>query len=797
MRVIYGSSIPPSVEGETKGEVRLRVEKLILQKAEIRTPLPEIADLEACTIEPVWWGGDRSGAKRTPRCTPSTNDTARGVSVFAFPSRTLRPQLETYFAHMDSADSGLMLRVVLPASASGTGREVAIGVASVRVDGLSPKHAVGGWFTIVSAESSETIIGRVKLHLSVNYFETSLPPKHQDESPAGKPKPKLSQRAHVDPPTMAKELPPQGGQLAPPGGIPPPLHQPGYADHRVATIDPSLPTGTHVQQQSAFRPDPPSPPAAAAILATEQPSPNSGLPELSGRIDAMFRRGFELRSAMLRASSRGNDDRASNSAARLERVFHVPAAGARETAPSLLDPIRFQLHDDDDDFEAVSTASRASSTVSTSHDDEMYEEMSTQREPTRVHHAAPSTSAPMRPPPAAQQFSSSPVAVATHRLINDPCSFVLTLMRVSVASEGPVGACQFAMRFSRDVLFPSPPQEPVWSPRFALPVDAAAGEFRVPVAAYTTSSRVVLECFLVHRDGANMTLAGIGIVSLLGAASQVVEFRNPATSTIGAQAEISITKRPLTEVAAAHHEGAQSRVENQAEPEPVVITSAPASRLVASPPHADGTQRHGAMPIDHHDDRYRRAAQPATPHMTMPTLHFAHTTEPRAEPAATWSAPRFVMELAVTGAKGIPKVSVLGQRDAFAPRLVIAVGELISTDGHCFDEWACETDCWVAPPATEKPPVPALRTILNVAGVKKDLARLTLKVMAWTSPREPPFIGNGITTEELVVGCIDVGTVEIDLRPHTRFNAPPTEGWYHLRAAGANIGQLMARCVVG
>ncbi|PWV00326.1 hypothetical protein C4B63_7g153 [Trypanosoma cruzi] len=157
MRLFYGSSLPPGLEGPTRGELRIRIEKLLLKDDLVTRGIssdvphagsrPYAVPVDHCAVNPLFWGEQNP----TCHCVPATPGKPRGVVTLVYPLKTYEPQFREYLLHMShSEQKGLQISVFVPTSYSGRHRSVPVGKSIVALDTLKPSSPVSGWFTIMS-----------------------------------------------------------------------------------------------------------------------------------------------------------------------------------------------------------------------------------------------------------------------------------------------------------------------------------------------------------------------------------------------------------------------------------------------------------------------------------------------------------------------------------------------------------------------------------------------------------------------------------------------------------------------
>jgi hypothetical protein len=180
MKVHYGGSIPPGLTAPTRGELLIRVERLILQD-ELLAPLTPagapLIPVDHCAIQFAFWGmvsasSSSSSGGQLATCVPATDAHAdRGVQRVVFPVKTLEPQLIQYFQHMhNSSNRGIQLRVTVPPQFSGKKSHIPVGIAIVNVSGVTSSTPIQGWFHVMHHEDESQCIGRVKVSISLTMF---------------------------------------------------------------------------------------------------------------------------------------------------------------------------------------------------------------------------------------------------------------------------------------------------------------------------------------------------------------------------------------------------------------------------------------------------------------------------------------------------------------------------------------------------------------------------------------------------------------------------------------------------
>jgi hypothetical protein len=221
MQVLYGKPLPPGLVAPTQGELRLRIEQLLLDEnsinnnplvqlfdtgvtaesedvasagitstasassAPVRSPNRFVVPVDYCAVGPIFWGETRPTAQGQP----STPQLHRGPLTMAYPIKIAPAQFRAYLQRMTaSPQGGVQLDVFVPSSYSGR-PPVTVGKARLALDQLHPGHPIHGWYPVlhrrrgisglaVSAASDavqlkEIPVGKVKVSVSVEYYPTT------------------------------------------------------------------------------------------------------------------------------------------------------------------------------------------------------------------------------------------------------------------------------------------------------------------------------------------------------------------------------------------------------------------------------------------------------------------------------------------------------------------------------------------------------------------------------------------------------------------------------------------------
>ncbi|RHW73083.1 hypothetical protein DPX39_040031100 [Trypanosoma brucei equiperdum] len=203
MNLVYGSHLPPGTEGPTCGELRIRVEKMILREDIVNSAVrlecasanarPISVSVDHCAVAPLFRGEARPSAQ----CTPTTPGKVRGVLSLVYPIKTHEAQFVEYLTNMSkSFNGGVHVLVFVPTSYSGRRKPTHIGKTIVALDRLKPSSPVGGWFHIMRDMSSTdgktaekgtspvtlVDVGKVKLSFTVTYFSQATPTRQRSTS---------------------------------------------------------------------------------------------------------------------------------------------------------------------------------------------------------------------------------------------------------------------------------------------------------------------------------------------------------------------------------------------------------------------------------------------------------------------------------------------------------------------------------------------------------------------------------------------------------------------------------------
>ncbi|CCW60588.1 unnamed protein product [Phytomonas sp. EM1] len=220
MPLLYGSPLPPGVEAPTRGELRIRVDKLLIDHASVNqnplvsfhfgAPNPSLDSLtgshtispnrfvvpvDYCAVSPLFWGEEKPSVS----CQPSTAQHHRGSFTLVYPVKVEESAFQKYLKNMTaSSHQGLQFEVTVPSSYSGR-PPVLIGKCILPLDSLtSPeasssfaKNILHGWFSVLhqskqhapggmegDSPPSSTLtvpIGKLKLHVHLYYF--TKPPR--------------------------------------------------------------------------------------------------------------------------------------------------------------------------------------------------------------------------------------------------------------------------------------------------------------------------------------------------------------------------------------------------------------------------------------------------------------------------------------------------------------------------------------------------------------------------------------------------------------------------------------------
>lgn len=214
MPISYGSALPPpDAQGPTKGEIRIRVDKLLLDDAAInhspgdvtpsgleradgtgaasspsgagnkRSPNKFFIPIDHCAVAPLFLG------ERWPsgEVVPSTPAEHRAPCTIVYAIKADPKAFQEYLRAMSSSPHrGLLLEVFVPSSYSGR-NPIPVGRAIVDLQAIGPRHSIAGWFSVGASrllgQPSEEgppspvnrVLGRVKVCITLTFF--SRPPR--------------------------------------------------------------------------------------------------------------------------------------------------------------------------------------------------------------------------------------------------------------------------------------------------------------------------------------------------------------------------------------------------------------------------------------------------------------------------------------------------------------------------------------------------------------------------------------------------------------------------------------------
>lgn len=235
MQVFYGTPLPPGLVAPTQGELRLRIDQLLLEDDAINhNPLVHLFDTDAadtastsdakfvaaasrspnrfvvpidyCAVGPIFWGETRPTAQGQP----STPQLRRGPLTLAYPIKVDPRQFAAYLQRMTaSPQGGVQLDVFVPSSYSGR-PPVTVGKARLALDQLQPGRPIHGWLPVMHRRSRASLqqtddsdasgaaaassvreipVGKVKVSVSIEYYPTT---RHTVQQVPGK------QHRHAD-----------------------------------------------------------------------------------------------------------------------------------------------------------------------------------------------------------------------------------------------------------------------------------------------------------------------------------------------------------------------------------------------------------------------------------------------------------------------------------------------------------------------------------------------------------------------------------------------------------------------
>jgi hypothetical protein len=183
MKVIYATSIPPDLQGPTRGELRLRVLSMSLHDSLVNavdaadSPHPSHIPVDHCSVQFRFWGeaAPRAASTVMPRTATCVD---RPVPELVYTVKTLEPQLMQYLRHMSSSkQGGLVGEVFVTPDVSGRKSPIMVGRVALSLASLTASTTVHGWFNIVDYATKSRCIGRLQLHISVTFFDPLVAPK--------------------------------------------------------------------------------------------------------------------------------------------------------------------------------------------------------------------------------------------------------------------------------------------------------------------------------------------------------------------------------------------------------------------------------------------------------------------------------------------------------------------------------------------------------------------------------------------------------------------------------------------
>lgn len=479
MKVKYGTSIPPLLTSPTRGELRLRVEKLILHP-ELVAGIP----IDNCSVGVAWWGGEDAPPIE---CTPPTqNAVNEGTTILVFPIKTLAGQLQQYFEHMTAAIGGVQLPVAVPTSFSGKKKPIPVGVAAIRLEALTPGTPISGWLNIVDAQTKTQCIGRIKFHVSVNFFESSGSSATAASPKTNQPSPKKEE----------EEGEKVNQAAAPPDAKQVPLNTiPGAA---------SIPTGAEAATVS----HPPVPSVAAATVLTQ---PQRALDDVeTSRLRSVIQKAIELRERMTREAQSTS----------VPVALHMDAIETSKQAAVYPIP---SLHDEDP-HPAADQSADSSEVSSTTSGDASTESDEDQRYRDHLHAAEP------------------PI-----REYNEADKVSIRLADISFSRAIHSGLIQFRVRTSRDVTFAVRSADSIRSAALPVPVLRPVVISFVAERRTSKSCAVIEAVELSGHDFEVNTLLGIFMIGIFEQQGRHIEFHDPISGDNPVSATVSLALTQLAQ----------------------------------------------------------------------------------------------------------------------------------------------------------------------------------------------------------------------------------------------------------
>lgn len=220
--VIYGAPLPPGLEAPTRGELRICIEKIVLDDGTLNhsprvrfhfpgqdaggsprhicsSPNRFSVPIDNCAVSPLFWGE----AKPSAHCLPATPREPRGPATLVYPIKVHPEKFMEYVHNMSSSPHrGLQLEVYVPSSYSGR-PPVSVGKSILALDDVEHGKPLHGWFSVahqqyrdedtaVSEDNEEggssevpgfrfIPVGKLKLSIQISFFgghSKSLPAAH-------------------------------------------------------------------------------------------------------------------------------------------------------------------------------------------------------------------------------------------------------------------------------------------------------------------------------------------------------------------------------------------------------------------------------------------------------------------------------------------------------------------------------------------------------------------------------------------------------------------------------------------
>ena len=521
MKVVYATSVPPGLQGPTRGELRIRVQSMIIQDSLVNSfsdgeagisgggPIAPHVPVDHCSIQFRFWGesAPRSSSAVMPRTSAHPD---RPTYELVYTVKTLEPQLTQYLQHMtNSSQGGLLADIFVANDVTGKKHAVQVGRAVISLASLTPMTAISGWMNIVDFATKSRCIGRVQLHVSVAFFDPAAGSKRMQQQPRIDSSSKLpinQQEVAASATTQSAEQTKRDDKKAAsePEAIvkdtPTPAVQPGTA------IVPKQ------QQPSKFS----TQQAAADQYEEAAVGPNNSASKSHRDVllRDIFDRGVVLRDMMAAASSPSRGDVLSSLpnllSSRANAVLSSVDAALKKLPSNATPVFSFaeHLHSNapvsaENDLNAVQEEGFEEDAVSAStasdDDDDDFDQKDQQHSDRRRQDFFRGRNGSAQAAEATNPLVIVPRDSTVHIALTN-ISFAPTSTPSSV-DQGEISEIRFALRWSTDVLVSGLPLNTVSSYVRKLPLARDCTiHMQLDVRSYTSESKLVLECFSVRSE---------------------------------------------------------------------------------------------------------------------------------------------------------------------------------------------------------------------------------------------------------------------------------------------------------